>query len=80
MVSQNGTAGQDSVQVKEFTYPWTTGTLLLMHTDGLQSRWDLGRYPGLISRHPALIAAVLYRDFERGRDDCTVVGVREAAP
>ena len=35
--------------------------------------------PGCGMRHPALIAAVLYRDFSRGRDDVTVVVAKEAA-
>lgn len=47
--------------------------LLVMHSDGLQSRWNLQDYPGLVNRHPALVAAVLHRDYCRGRDDATVV-------
>ena len=34
--------------------------------------------PGLIARDPALIAGVLYRDFQRGRDDVTVLVARAA--
>ena len=30
----------------------------------------------LVLRHPAIIAAVLARDYTRGRDDVTVVAVR----
>ncbi|MCX2689329.1 ATP-binding protein, partial [Pseudomonas sp. DCB_AW] len=37
------------------------------------SRWNLQAYPGLVLRHPAVIAAVLHRDFCRGRDDVTVL-------
>jgi hypothetical protein len=29
-----------------------------------------------MARHPAIIAAVLFRDFSRGRDDATVVVVK----
>jgi hypothetical protein len=47
-----------------------------MHSDGLQSRWNFEPYPGLVMRHPAIIAGVLYRDFARGRDDLTVAVVR----
>jgi hypothetical protein len=47
-----------------------------MHSDGLASRWDLGAYPGLRVHDPALIAAALYRDFARGRDDVTVLAAR----
>jgi hypothetical protein len=50
---------------------------MVLYSDGLQSRWTLDRYPSLRGRDPALIAAVLYRDFARGRDDVTVVVGRE---
>ena len=47
--------------------------------DGLVSHWSIDAYPGLRARHPAIVAAVLYRDFNRGRDDVTVVVGRELA-
>lgn len=72
VVSQNGIVGHEMRKVQEFTYPWAPGSMLILHSDGLNTRWDLGRYPGLASRHPALIAGVLYRDFNRGTDDATV--------
>ena len=80
LVSLNGTAGHTVHKINEFTYPWTDDALLLLHTDGLGGRWDLDRYPGLTARHPSLVAGVLYRDFNRGRDDVTVVVARERAP
>ena len=53
-----------------------SGSFVVLHSDGLKSRWDLSLYPGLSVRHPALIAAVLYRDFARDHDDVTVFVVR----
>jgi hypothetical protein len=50
-----------------------------MHSDGLSAHWSLDSYPGLRARHPALIAATLYRDLARERDDVTVLVAREAA-
>jgi anti-sigma regulatory factor (Ser/Thr protein kinase) len=76
LVSGNGTAGHDVHRVSEFSYPWAADALLVMHSDGLGSRWQIDRYPGLAGRHPALLAGVLYRDWSRGRDDVTVVAVR----
>jgi anti-sigma regulatory factor (Ser/Thr protein kinase) len=73
MVSHNGTVGHNMRKVQQFRYPFQGTPLVLMHSDGLQTSWSLHRYPGLISRHPTLIAAALYRDFARGRDDVTVV-------
>ena len=79
LVSLNGTAGHTVHKITEFSYPWTDDALLLVHTDGLVSRWDLDRYPGLVQRHPSLVAGVLFRDFNRGRDDVTVVAARGRA-
>jgi anti-sigma regulatory factor (Ser/Thr protein kinase) len=76
--SHNGILGQHIERVQEFTYPWERGNLLVMHSDGLMSRWDLERYPGIFSRHPSLIAAIMHRDFSRGRDDVTVLATKTA--
>jgi anti-sigma regulatory factor (Ser/Thr protein kinase) len=75
--SYNGTLGHVLNKVQEFVYPFPAGALLVMHSDGLRTRWDFGAYPGLEARDPAMVAGVLYRDFKRGRDDVTVLAARE---
>jgi anti-sigma regulatory factor (Ser/Thr protein kinase) len=76
-VSHNGTAGHGTVRIREFSYPWPKGALLVLASDGLATRWTLEPYPGLPARDPALVAAILYRDHSRHRDDITVVVARE---
>jgi hypothetical protein len=76
LVSHNGIVGHNVRKVQEFTVPFAPGALCIMHSDGLQTQWDLDSYPGLRLRHPALVAAVLMRDFTRGRDDAMVLAVR----
>ena len=78
-VSLNGILGHEVRQFRQYQYPWASGSLLVMHSDGLQTRWSLDAYPGLRQHHPATVAAVLYRDFRRGRDDVTVVVGKETA-
>jgi anti-sigma regulatory factor (Ser/Thr protein kinase) len=78
-VSHNGTLGHEARKFQEFAYDFPRDATLVMHSDGLTSHWNLDRYPGLLTRHPALLAGVLCRDFKRGRDDVTVVAVREGA-
>ena len=78
-VSLGGILGHDVRSFRQYQYPWPEGALLVMHSDGLTSHWSLDSYPGLRQRHPALVAAVLYRDFQRGRDDVTVVVGKAAA-
>jgi anti-sigma regulatory factor (Ser/Thr protein kinase) len=78
MVSHNGTAGHIAPRIREFTYDFTTNPLLILHSDGLTSRWDFAAYPGLAAQHPSLVAGVLLRDHRRGRDDASVVAMRAA--
>jgi serine/threonine protein phosphatase PrpC len=61
--------------VQSATYEWPAHGMLIMHSDGLTGHWTLDTYPGLLVRHPAVVAGVLARDALRGRDDATVVVV-----
>lgn len=78
MVSHNGTVGHNFSRIHEYTYSWPSHGIVIMQSDGLTAHWDLKHYPGLASRHPALIAGVLYRDAKRGRDDATILVSRES--
>lgn len=73
LASHPGIVGGQYRKAQPFDYAQVNGQLLIMYSDGLQSRWNLQDYPGLVHRHPAVIAAVLHRDFCRGRDDVTVL-------
>lgn len=72
MVSMPGTAGHNARKIQAFEYPFSSG-LVILHSDGIASSWTLDPYPDLAARHPTLIAAVLYRDLTRHRDDATVL-------
>lgn len=76
LISHNGTAGVQIRTMKPLTLPFVHDGTLLLHTDGITSRWDLAEYPGLKQKHPSVQAAVLWRDFARGTDDATVLVIR----
>ena len=78
LFTNNGTVGMESRKIQEFTYDWPEDGLLILHSDGLDTHWNLNNYPGLRSHHPALVAGVLFRDHSRIRDDSTVLAVEEA--
>lgn len=78
MVSNHGTAGHLAPRIREFSYPYEQGAVVVLHSDGLSSKWDFKDYPGLMACHPSVIAGVLFRDHRRGRDDATVVAMRAA--
>jgi anti-sigma regulatory factor (Ser/Thr protein kinase) len=72
MVTMPGTAGHNARKIQSFDYPFEGG-LIVLNSDGIGTSWNFTRYPGIQSAHPALIAAIIYRDFGRKRDDATVL-------
>lgn len=77
MISHAGTAGHEGGRFQEFVYPYPEKSLLIMHSDGLSTKWTLDAYPGLRFRHPSVIAGTLYRDAARNGDDACVVVAKE---
>jgi len=75
LVSHNGTLGLHKRRAQQFEYRRDPGAVFVMHSDGVSARWDLKKNVTLLGRHPAIIAASLYRDHARERDDATVVVV-----
>ncbi|WPO98010.1 SpoIIE family protein phosphatase [Pseudomonas sp. HR96] len=80
LVSSNGTVGYRMGRIHGFSYPWEPGNVLLLASDGIGTKLNLGAYPGLYGRHPAVIAGLVHRDFKRHNDDATVVVVKYDTP
>lgn len=76
LASHNGILGHQARKFQTFDFPFPAGALLYAYSDGMTSRWDPSAYPGLVARHPSLIAGALFRDHSRGRDDTTIVVIR----
>lgn len=74
--SLGGIVGHDVRRVQPFTERYAAGDSLVMFSDGIATRWRLDQYPGLRPHHPALAAAIVYRDQLRGRDDATILIAR----
>jgi anti-sigma regulatory factor (Ser/Thr protein kinase) len=79
LASMPGTLGHRVQRFRSFAHEVPPGALLVLHSDGCRSGWDLSKYPGAQRRDPLVIASLLIRDFERGRDDVSVVVARTAA-
>jgi anti-sigma regulatory factor (Ser/Thr protein kinase) len=78
MISHNGTAGHNVRKIQEFCYPWKKNTVLVMHSDGINTSWRFESYPGIGGHDPSLLAAALLRDASRVRDDaCVLVACEE---
>ena len=55
MVSHNGIVGHHLSKVQEFQFPWSAQSVLVMHSDGLKTNWNL-EHIRIWHKHPALIA------------------------
>ncbi|WP_353615067.1 ATP-binding SpoIIE family protein phosphatase [Paracidovorax konjaci] len=76
--AQHGTVGLHIRRAKEIATAAPAYAMLVMHTDGIETRWHAGAVHPLLGRDPTLVAAVLLRDHHRARDDATVVVVQRA--
>jgi anti-sigma regulatory factor (Ser/Thr protein kinase) len=54
------------------TIPYRKHQIVVMHSDGLNTRWSLNDFPSILKQEPALVAGTLYKGHVRGNDDATV--------
>lgn len=76
LLSQHGTLGVQMRRPEEFTTDWPRHAVLAVHSDGVMARWPSQALAGLLGHDPSLAAALLVRDFCRGKDDATAMVIR----
>jgi anti-sigma regulatory factor (Ser/Thr protein kinase) len=76
LLCQHGTAGVAMRSPEEVTTPWPPHALLVVYSDGIESRWKGEVLAPALARDATLAAALLARDHCRGRDDATVAVLR----
>jgi anti-sigma regulatory factor (Ser/Thr protein kinase) len=73
MVSVPGIAGHQARAIRQFEYNVPPGAAIILHSDGISSRWDPASLPGLNARDPLLVAAALLAQAGSRRDDAGVL-------
>ncbi len=73
MLSVPGIAGHQARTIRQFEYTVPAGAAIVLHSDGLSSRWDAQALPGLSSRDPLVIAAALLAEAGVHRDDAGIL-------
>jgi anti-sigma regulatory factor (Ser/Thr protein kinase) len=76
LLTQHGTAGVTIRTPEETSADWPAHALVVVFSDGIESRWKPDLLRGVLGRDPAVAAALLMRDHCRGRDDATVAVLR----
>lgn len=78
LVSRYGTIGVTTCEPHPMIEQFSPNAVLVMHSDGIQTRWDIDDYPGLLNQDASIIAGVLFRDFRRTADDATIVVIKKS--
>ncbi|AKD05233.1 ATP-binding protein [Pontibacter korlensis] len=77
MISYNGILGHNiPTTLNNQELEWGRHRTIVLHSDGLKSRWDLSKYQSLNRCLPTTVAALLYKDNSRQTDDTLVVVCR----
>ena len=80
MLTQHGTVGVQVRKPEVVVQDWPDHALAVVHSDGIGSRWKADEVVPLLQRDPVLIAASLLWQQRRGRDDATVLVVKQGGP
>lgn len=73
---QPGTLGVRIPSLQTARLRCAPGALLVLHTDGIRTRWPASMDPEQLSQPPALLTALLAAGSRRARDDSTVLTLR----
>jgi anti-sigma regulatory factor (Ser/Thr protein kinase) len=73
LISVPGIAGHKARTIRQFEYPIPAGAAIVLHSDGLSSRWDLRELPAIEARDPLVIAGALLAEAGAHRDDASVL-------
>jgi len=76
LLSTPGIVGHNVGRPHTYEAALPPGAALVMHSDGLRSRWQPGDFPGLLAVTPALIAGQLLWQAGTHRDDAAIVVVK----
>jgi anti-sigma regulatory factor (Ser/Thr protein kinase) len=73
MLSVPGIAGYQARAFRQFEYEVPPGAAVILHSDGISSRWEVAAVPGVETKDPLLISAVLLAEAGIHRDDAGIV-------
>jgi serine/threonine protein phosphatase PrpC len=78
-VIRRGIVGVNTPNAVSTDHGWARDSILVMHSDGLNTRWQWEEFRALLSETPGAIANRLLSDLGKIDDDATVVCVKNTA-
>ncbi|SHH64917.1 ATP-binding protein [Flavobacterium defluvii] len=69
----NGILGHNIPRTLSSTIvPYKKHQIIIMHSDGLRTRWHLNEFTSIIKQNPGIIASSIFKQNIRGTDDATI--------
>jgi anti-sigma regulatory factor (Ser/Thr protein kinase)/serine/threonine protein phosphatase PrpC len=79
LLVRRGIVGIDTAEPALSERPWHGSDLLVLHSDGLTTRWSWNDFPNLALEPATFISRRLLQALDKGEDDATVVVVKGIA-
>jgi anti-sigma regulatory factor (Ser/Thr protein kinase) len=76
LVTRRGIVGKNAPKPLVTRHPWDPAAVLVLHSDGLQTKWNAGVIQSVIHKPAAVAARDLLRALDRKSDDATIVVVK----
>jgi anti-sigma regulatory factor (Ser/Thr protein kinase)/serine/threonine protein phosphatase PrpC len=80
LVVKRGVVGLNAPSPVPSEHPWTSTSLLIMHSDGLHPHWSWNEFSDVAEAAPDVIARRLLQALGKIDDDATVVVARNPSP
>jgi anti-sigma regulatory factor (Ser/Thr protein kinase) len=75
--SYNGIVGLNMPNtMSDHEFDYEPGQLMVMCSDGLKSKWEFLKFPGILRHDLSLLNAALFKDFARNTDDVSIASCK----
>jgi anti-sigma regulatory factor (Ser/Thr protein kinase) len=78
-IVRRGIVGGNAPNPQVTEHRWQAGMVMVLHSDGVTSRWGLADFPTLATESATTLAQSLLRALANEHDDATIVVVRDSA-
>lgn len=76
-VPHNGIIGYNiPTTLKDQEIPYEPGQHIIMCSDGIKTRWELSKFPGILNYDLSVLTAAIYKDQTRNTDDASVLAAK----
>jgi hypothetical protein len=73
-MSYNGTVGLNiPTSLNNSVFPAERNQQLIMSSDGIRTRWDLAKFPSILKFDTMILAASIFKEFNRATDDSSIL-------